>query len=122
METTFKQMGERIRELRRLKGLSQEALADMSNLHRSHMGEIERGKLHIELGTLVKIGAGLQMSVADLVKGIECESPKPYVVSPKRSKDKVRNSLAARPRDRRKKGGVEISNAYQSVFFIYPDR
>lgn len=70
MEAIPKQVGERIRELRRSRGLSQEALADMSNLDRSHMGQIERGNCNLDLRTLAKIGAGLQMSVADLVKGI----------------------------------------------------
>ncbi|MBF4286481.1 helix-turn-helix domain-containing protein, partial [Vibrio anguillarum] len=35
--------GERVRHIRKEKGLSQEALADLAGIDRSYMGHIERG-------------------------------------------------------------------------------
>jgi len=65
------QLGARIRELRRKKGWSQEALADRCGLHRSHMGEIERGKANVTLATLAMIATTLQTTAAELLKNLE---------------------------------------------------
>ena len=35
--------GEKVRQIRKEKGLSQEALADLAGIDRSYMGHIERG-------------------------------------------------------------------------------
>lgn len=59
MEDINKQIGDRIRSLRLKKGLSQERLADKSGLHRSHMGEIERGELDVSVQTLLWVGRAL---------------------------------------------------------------
>lgn len=44
--------GQRVRELRKERGYSQEHLADIAGLDRSYMGHIERGEKNI---TLLKI-------------------------------------------------------------------
>lgn len=64
------QLGTRIRELRMEKGWSQEKLADACGLHRSHMGEIERGRANITLATLFIIAEKLQTSGAALLEGL----------------------------------------------------
>lgn len=64
------QLGARISELRRKQGWSQEALADRCGLHRSHMGEIERGKANVTLATLVIIASALQTTPAALLKDV----------------------------------------------------
>jgi transcriptional regulator with XRE-family HTH domain len=71
MQSIYTQMGKRIRSLRMEQGFSQEAFADASQIHRSHMGEIERGEVDVTLATLIKIGYGLHMPVSSLLKGIE---------------------------------------------------
>ncbi len=70
MEKIYKELGQRIRQLRQKKGWSQEELADMSNIHRSHVGEIERGETAMMLSTLRQIGATLKVPMADLLKGM----------------------------------------------------
>ncbi|HEY6250421.1 MAG TPA: helix-turn-helix transcriptional regulator [Candidatus Angelobacter sp.] len=70
MEDINKQVGKRILELRVSKGFSQEGLADSSGIHRSHMGEIERGELNVTLKTLEKVGLALKVPVLDFLKGI----------------------------------------------------
>jgi transcriptional regulator with XRE-family HTH domain len=67
------QLGIRVRKLRRKKGWSQEAFADACGLHRSHMGEIERGGANITLSTLVILAQKLQVTPAALLKG--CSLP-----------------------------------------------
>jgi transcriptional regulator with XRE-family HTH domain len=63
-------LGRRIRELRVKKGWSQEEFAANCNLHRSHMGEIERGNANITLSTLLEISVKLQVTVSALFKDI----------------------------------------------------
>lgn len=65
------QLGARIRELRLSKRLSQEQLADICGLHRSHMGEIERGQANITLATLRIIAQKLQTTPSELLKDLE---------------------------------------------------
>jgi transcriptional regulator with XRE-family HTH domain len=63
-------LGRRIRELRVKEGWSQEEFAANCNLHRSHMGEIERGNANITLSTLLVISIKLQTTVSALFKDI----------------------------------------------------
>lgn len=65
-----KQVGERVRHLRRLRGFTQEELADASGLNRAHLGEIERGEVDVTIVTLQRIGRGLRLRVSSLVKDI----------------------------------------------------
>jgi transcriptional regulator with XRE-family HTH domain len=64
------QLGTRIRDLRVRKGLSQEKLADDCGLHRSHMGEIERGRANVTLSTLLIVAKTLQTTPAALLEGL----------------------------------------------------
>lgn len=70
MQSVQKALGSRIRELRLKKGWSQEAFADVCGIHRSHMGEIERGETNLTLSTLLVLSRHLGVPVASLFKGI----------------------------------------------------
>jgi len=70
MQDINKEVGKRIRVLRLNKGFSQEDLAFNSGIHRSHMGEIERGGCNITLKTLQRVGLALRVSVAELVRNV----------------------------------------------------
>jgi len=50
-----KRFGERVRELRKQKGLSQEALALTCDLDRTYIGGVERGERNISLINIYKI-------------------------------------------------------------------
>lgn len=63
-------LGTRIRELRLKKGWSQEEFAANCHIHRSHMGEIERGQANITLATLLSIAHQLDMTVSMLFKDV----------------------------------------------------
>jgi len=69
-QTLAQQFGARCRELRTAKTWSQELFADNCEIHRSHMGEIERGEVDVTLTTLAKIAKGLQMTAGVILKGI----------------------------------------------------
>jgi transcriptional regulator with XRE-family HTH domain len=61
------QLGERIRELRRRRGLSQEALADAAGLDRTYISSCERGKRNVSLLTLYRIAAALDVKPSALL-------------------------------------------------------
>lgn len=58
--------GQRIRELRKEQGYSQEQLADLAGLDRSYMGHIERGEKNITLLKIYQISNALKISPTQL--------------------------------------------------------
>ncbi|MGI8715201.1 MAG: helix-turn-helix domain-containing protein [Solirubrobacteraceae bacterium] len=60
-----------IREARRISGLSQERLAELSELHMTDVGRIERGERDPGVRTLAKLAKGLGIPPGDLFEGIE---------------------------------------------------
>jgi transcriptional regulator with XRE-family HTH domain len=58
--------GKRVRELRKMKGFSQESLADAAGLHRTYVGSIERGEQNISLDNIEKIAKALKVKAATL--------------------------------------------------------
>lgn len=59
--------GEKVREIRKAKGLSQEVLADLAGIDRSYMGHIERGDQNITLTKIYQISDALGVSAAELI-------------------------------------------------------
>ena len=66
METYLRVIGQYVRSTRKAQGVSQESLADMAGIDRSHMGFIERGKKDIRISTLVKVAGALNVDPAKL--------------------------------------------------------
>jgi transcriptional regulator with XRE-family HTH domain len=64
-------LGLRIRELRKLKGYSQESFADYCGVHRTFMGTLERGESNLSFSNLVKISKALKITLSELLEGIE---------------------------------------------------
>ncbi|WP_283643237.1 helix-turn-helix domain-containing protein [Croceibacter atlanticus] len=58
--------GNRVRELRKLKNLSQEELAFRADVHRTYIGMIERAEKNITLLNIEKIANALEVSINDL--------------------------------------------------------
>jgi transcriptional regulator with XRE-family HTH domain len=58
--------GQRVRELRRSQGYSQEDLAERSNLDRTYISSLERGKRNVSLRNVAAIAAALGVSLAQL--------------------------------------------------------
>lgn len=66
MDDVKRLIGERIRQLRKEKGFSQEKLGGEAELHCTHIGSIERGQKNWSIDTLIKVAKGLNVEVADL--------------------------------------------------------
>lgn len=60
--------GQRIKRIRKEKGLSQEALAALADIDRSYMGHIERGEKNVTLTKVYQISEALNIEVSDLFK------------------------------------------------------
>jgi transcriptional regulator with XRE-family HTH domain len=54
-----KLLGQRVRDLRLAKGLSQEKLAELAKLHRNYVGSIERGQKNVGVISIVKLAHAL---------------------------------------------------------------
>ena len=64
-------MGKRVHELRAAKKWSQEEFAHISGLHRTYIGQIERGEKNISFGNLSKISGVLGVTLSELLSGLE---------------------------------------------------
>ena len=78
-------LGERIRELRKRAGHSQEAFADAAGVHRTYMGTLERGEANVSLGNLHKISKALGITLSELFRRIEKEAENLRKGGPKRN-------------------------------------
>jgi transcriptional regulator with XRE-family HTH domain len=62
-------LGLAVRKRRLLLELSQEALADLAGIDRSHMGKIERGERNVTFLNVQKIAKALQCKASELLAG-----------------------------------------------------
>ena len=62
-----RRFGARLRQLRKLRGLSQEDLALACGLDRTYIGGVERGERNISLLNIYKIAESLKVPAADLL-------------------------------------------------------
>jgi transcriptional regulator with XRE-family HTH domain len=65
-ERLKKHFGERVRQLRKAKELSQETLALVCDLDRTYIGGVERGERNISLINIYKIADALGVSAREL--------------------------------------------------------
>jgi transcriptional regulator with XRE-family HTH domain len=66
-------LGEKVRELRDRKGISQEELAHLAGLDRTYVGGVERGERNPTILSSLKVSGALGVSLSDLVEGVERE-------------------------------------------------
>lgn len=71
MKNIKKEVGARIRQYRLQKKLSQEKLAELSDLNTVYIGVIERGEKNPSIEILYKISKGLGINICDLLKNID---------------------------------------------------
>ena len=59
--------GEKVREIRKEKELSQEELAHKADLHRTYIGMIERAEKNITLLNIEKVANALEVNIKELI-------------------------------------------------------
>ena len=60
-----------VRALRRERGWSQEEFADRIGLHRTYIGDIERGERNVSLINIDRIAVALEVSISALMAEVE---------------------------------------------------
>jgi len=68
-------LGKRVHELRAARNWSQEEFAHVSGLHRTYIGQIERGEKNISFDNLSKVAGVLDVTLSALLKGLEDGGP-----------------------------------------------
>ena len=66
MSNIVKVLGQRIRNYRTAKGLSQEKLAELAGCHSTYIGQIERGEKNATIESIEKISAALNVSLSKM--------------------------------------------------------
>lgn len=66
-QSTLKIIGNNIRQRRKLKGLTQEQLAELVGTNFSYIGKMERGQHNLKVQTLEKIAEALDVSMSALL-------------------------------------------------------
>ncbi len=69
--TTLEKFGARVKELRANAGISQEKLAELSELHRTYISGIERGERNVSLVNITSIAKALNIPLSELFRGID---------------------------------------------------
>ena len=67
MKKSLKDFGNHLRSIRIEQGLSQEQLSEISGLHRTYLGSLERGERNPTLLTLIKISQSIKIDLSHLV-------------------------------------------------------
>ncbi len=66
-----RKFGANVRRVRKSMGLSQEALADESGIHRTYIGSVERCERNISLDNILAIARALKVSPAELLLEVD---------------------------------------------------
>ena len=74
MSDTIKILGQRIRNYRTQKGLSQEKLAELASCHPAYIGQIERGEKNATVESIEKISSALGVSLSKLFEKLGAQS------------------------------------------------
>lgn len=64
------QFGRRVRQLRLKLELSQEDLAELADLHRNYVSQIEVGRRNVSLLNILKLAQGLKVKPSKLLENI----------------------------------------------------
>jgi len=62
------EVGKNIKNIRKSRGITQQQLADLINMHRSNYSKVETGQREISISALTKIAKYFNVSVDDLIQ------------------------------------------------------
>jgi len=63
--------GKATRKFRVAAGLSQEKLAELADIHRTYVGDVERGERNISVVNMVKVADALKVKLSEMVREME---------------------------------------------------
>lgn len=63
-------VGQRLRNYRVQKGVTQEQLAETAGVHPTYIGQLERGEKNATIDSLAKVTTALQVPLSQLLEGI----------------------------------------------------
>ena len=69
--TARKAFARNVRRLRIERGLTQERLAALTELHRTYIGSIERAERNVSIDNMARIARALKVSLAALLEGAD---------------------------------------------------
>jgi len=59
---------ENLRKARQTKGLSQEGLAELADLHRTYVGSVERAERNVSIDNMERLASALGLSLPSLLQ------------------------------------------------------
>jgi transcriptional regulator with XRE-family HTH domain len=68
VKTRLRAVGDCVRQRRSDIGLSQDELGNLSGLHRTYIGSVERGERNVTIASLIRIAGALQLPPHELLK------------------------------------------------------
>jgi transcriptional regulator with XRE-family HTH domain len=66
-QIVLKQIGARIKAARKVRELSQQAVADAAGINREYLSRVERGTENVSILTLVRVAAALDIPLRNLL-------------------------------------------------------
>jgi transcriptional regulator with XRE-family HTH domain len=69
--------GRAVRRRRKTRKISQERLAELSDINRTYMGDVERGERNLALKNMAKIARALGLRLSQLIRTMEDELARP---------------------------------------------
>ena len=60
-----------MRKYRHAAGISQEALADLAGIHRTYVGDVERGERNLSLLNMVRLSSALGVRLSQVILEME---------------------------------------------------
>jgi transcriptional regulator with XRE-family HTH domain len=67
-KTQLRKLGRAVRTLRLASGFSQERFAEVCEVHRTHMGEIERGEVNLSWDSFSRMARGLRVKPSEVLE------------------------------------------------------
>jgi transcriptional regulator with XRE-family HTH domain len=64
--------GKAVRKIRQRRGISQEKLAELAGIHRTYIGDVERGTRNLALVNMTRIAKALGLPLSELIREMEC--------------------------------------------------
>jgi len=71
MNNIKSKFGNKVREIRKSKGLSQESFAGLADIDRTYIADIENGKRNVSIIIVEKIAKAFKISISDLFSDID---------------------------------------------------